>query len=147
MYFLLLLISDSALLPLSATGGGRKATPSSPLFGKKICKIKNQYINCYRAKCGGNNRARTCDPLLVRQMLSQLSYAPTCLCRSIEVLLNFEYLSATDIIILQLVPNVNTFLKFFSFLRVTSRTFATRPLKIFILCCFSLQSAFQGHPL
>ena len=24
----------------------------------------------------GNNRARTCDPLLVRQMLSQLSYAP-----------------------------------------------------------------------
>ena len=27
---------------------------------------------------GGNNRARTCDPLLVRQMLSQLSYAPEC---------------------------------------------------------------------
>ena len=26
--------------------------------------------------CGGNNRARTCDPLLVRQVLSQLSYAP-----------------------------------------------------------------------
>ena len=24
---------------------------------------------------GGNNRARTCDPLLVRQVLSQLSYA------------------------------------------------------------------------
>ena len=31
----------------------------------------------YRAIClCGNNRARTCDPLLVRQMLSQLSYAP-----------------------------------------------------------------------
>ena len=31
----------------------------------------------YRAVLfGGNNRARTCDPLLVRQMLSQLSYAP-----------------------------------------------------------------------
>ena len=30
----------------------------------------------YRATCGGSNRARTCDPLLVRQMLSQLSYAP-----------------------------------------------------------------------
>ena len=29
----------------------------------------------YRAN-GGNNRARTCDPLLVRQVLSQLSYAP-----------------------------------------------------------------------
>ncbi len=27
-------------------------------------------------RCGGHNRARTCDPLLVRQMLSQLSYAP-----------------------------------------------------------------------
>ena len=31
----------------------------------------------YRAINGGNNRARTYDPLLVRQMLSQLSYAPT----------------------------------------------------------------------
>ena len=30
----------------------------------------------YRAISGGNNRARTYDPLLVRQMLSQLSYAP-----------------------------------------------------------------------
>ena len=30
-----------------------------------------------RPKNGGNNRARTYDPLLVRQMLSQLSYAPT----------------------------------------------------------------------
>ena len=25
---------------------------------------------------GGDNRARTCDPLLVRQVLSQLSYTP-----------------------------------------------------------------------
>ena len=34
----------------------------------------------HRAKSdGGNNRARTCDLLLVRQMLSQLSYAPVCL--------------------------------------------------------------------
>ena len=30
----------------------------------------------HRARYGGNNRARTCDLLLVRQMLSQLSYAP-----------------------------------------------------------------------
>ena len=30
----------------------------------------------YQAAYGGNNRARTCDPLLVRQVLSQLSYAP-----------------------------------------------------------------------
>ena len=31
----------------------------------------------YRTASGGSNRARTCDPLLVRQVLSQLSYAPT----------------------------------------------------------------------
>ena len=30
----------------------------------------------HRAKFGGNNRARTCDPMLVRHVLSQLSYAP-----------------------------------------------------------------------
>ena len=36
----------------------------------------------YRAVCGGNNRARTCDPLLVRQMLSQLRYAPQCSSRT-----------------------------------------------------------------
>jgi hypothetical protein len=30
----------------------------------------------YRAIYGGHNRDRTCDPLLVRQVLSQLSYAP-----------------------------------------------------------------------
>ncbi len=29
-----------------------------------------------KTNIGGNNRARTYDPLLVRQMLSQLSYAP-----------------------------------------------------------------------
>ena len=30
----------------------------------------------YQAAIGGTNRARTCDPLLVRQVLSQLSYNP-----------------------------------------------------------------------
>ena len=30
----------------------------------------------YQAANGGTNRARTCDPLLVRQVLSQLSYSP-----------------------------------------------------------------------
>ena len=33
-------------------------------------------IYCVDFKNGGHNRARTCDPLLVRQVLSQLSYAP-----------------------------------------------------------------------
>ena len=32
-------------------------------------------LNISSAQFGGNNRARTYDPLLVRQMLSQLSYA------------------------------------------------------------------------
>ena len=30
----------------------------------------------YQAANGGTNSARTCDPLLVRQVLSQLSYGP-----------------------------------------------------------------------
>ena len=34
------------------------------------------FIAVITAFFGGNNRDRTCDPLLVRQMLSQLSYAP-----------------------------------------------------------------------
>ena len=54
----------------------------------------------YRAIHGGNNRARTCDPLLVRQMLSQLSYAPPDLvCRA---------LAATCYILLQIESFVNT---------------------------------------
>ena len=37
---------------------------------------------------GGTNRARTCDPLLVRQVLSQLSYGPIMVThRGIEPLL------------------------------------------------------------
>ena len=34
-------------------------------------------LNYRTVQYGGHNRARTYDPLLVRQMLSQLSYAPT----------------------------------------------------------------------
>ena len=43
----------------------------------------------YWAAFGGNNRDRTCDPLLVRQMLSQLSYASVIMVtpRGIEPLL------------------------------------------------------------
>ena len=33
-------------------------------------------LNYQAAFNGGTNRARTCDPLLVRQVLSQLSYGP-----------------------------------------------------------------------
>ena len=35
---------------------------------------------------GGRNRARTCDPLLVRQVLSQLSYSPMVPSRGFEPL-------------------------------------------------------------
>ncbi len=51
---------------------------------------------------GGNNRARTYDPLLVRQMLSQLSYAPN----------NSVCITARFIISQQLLF-VNTFFVFF----------------------------------
>ena len=46
-------------------------------------------LNYQAAFNGGTNRARTCDPLLVRQMLSQLSYAPKVMVtpRGIEPLL------------------------------------------------------------
>ena len=54
--------------------------------------------------CGGNNRARTCDPLLVRQMLSQLSYAPTSRRHSRDDLYTIHYWFNF----------VNTFLKIFS---------------------------------
>ena len=78
----------------------------------------------------GSNRARTCDPLLVRQMLSQLSYAPSgsCLrCRRID---DFD-------IILHYRAFVNTFWKFSSvncMLRIFTRiyrfnsTIPSRPL-------------------
>ena len=56
----------------------------------------------YRATNGGNNRARTYDPLLVRQMLSQLSYAPI-----------FARLCDSFIIITQSFRFVNTFFYFF----------------------------------
>nr|WP_298645074.1 hypothetical protein [uncultured Ruminococcus sp.] len=48
MHFLMLLISDSALLPFSATGGGRKATssPVTPLDGK-IKSSQHKCANCF----------------------------------------------------------------------------------------------------
>ena len=56
----------------------------------------------------GNNRARTCDPLLVRQMLSQLSYAP----------MRSRFTKATNIIVQYSAAFVNplksTFFEFFA---------------------------------
>ncbi len=45
---------------------------------------------------GGNNRARTCDPLLVRQMLSQLSYASVV--NDIYYSINFSFVNRNLII-------------------------------------------------
>ena len=52
---------------------------SNQLSYQAICEGRYSIphtLNRSQGKCGGNNRARTYDPLLVRQMLSQLSYAP-----------------------------------------------------------------------
>ena len=45
---------------------------------------------------GGNNRARTSDPLLVRQMLSQLSYASVV--NDIYYSINFSFVNRNLII-------------------------------------------------
>src|SRR3984893_17930900 len=40
---------------------------------------KDEFSKCFaiREKIGGRDRVRTCDPLLAKQVLSQLSYTPT----------------------------------------------------------------------
>ena len=52
-------------------------------FAEEVRALNNTLLHKNKRTCikqillfGGNNRARTYDPLLVRQMLSQLSYAP-----------------------------------------------------------------------
>ena len=61
-------------------------------------------LNYRTVPCGGHNRARTYDPLLVRQMLSQLSYAPTFYLPFLSV-----PRSTTSNIILPLFKNVKAF--------------------------------------
>lgn len=48
---------------------------SEPHFEPLIIKKTKPHISA-ALFFGGNNRARTCDPMLVRHVLSQLSYAP-----------------------------------------------------------------------
>ena len=77
----------------------------------------------YRTIFGGNNRARTCDPLLVRQMLSQLSYAPNC---SYEVALSRRHEIYYNKSRLLSIPN-RTFLKFNFLVRIIRSFFFPFP--------------------
>ena len=50
---------------------------TSAVTGRRSNQLNYQAVKgLEKVLYGGNNRARTYDPLLVRQMLSQLSYAP-----------------------------------------------------------------------
>ena len=66
----------------------------------------------------GTNRARTYDPLLVRQMLSQLSYDP--ICSSVS--------QPTSLLYNHLLTNVNCFFHFFALFFTISRSFHSIPL-------------------
>ena len=64
------------LEPTTSAVTGRR---SNQLNYQAVTRVYGFKKGLIKALFGGNNRARTYDPLLVRQMLSQLSYAPVLL--------------------------------------------------------------------
>ena len=65
-----LLFSNAPKCIFMATRNGLEPSTSS-VTGWRANRLHHRAIFY-----GGNNRARTCDPMLVRHVLSQLSYAP-----------------------------------------------------------------------
>ena len=68
----------SAALPLSHTSESLKKLATWNGLEPSTSSVTGWHSNQlnYQAIFGGRNRARTYDPLLVRQVLSQLSYTP-----------------------------------------------------------------------
>ena len=71
-YWAISLIGDASPLP--------HTNPNPPLKLRSVCTAlplsKAEPFFVVNQTRGGNNRDRTCDPMLVRHVLSQLSYAP-----------------------------------------------------------------------
>ena len=65
-------ISAFMLFKKLATWNGLEPSTSS-VTGWHSNQLNYQAASCFLKKHGGRYRARTCDPLLVRQVLSQLS--------------------------------------------------------------------------
>ena len=78
---------------------------TSAVTGRRSNQLNYQAVGvkAFALKGGGNYRARTYDPLLVRQMLSQLSYDPIC----------SSVLQPTSLLYNYLLLNVNYFFHFF----------------------------------
>ena len=68
---------QSSALPTELQRQIKKWRPGTGSNRRPLAWQASVLTNWTTGPFGGNNRARTCDPLLVRQMLSQLSYAPT----------------------------------------------------------------------